>query len=85
MTGLEPASDARRDSNPQYPDPRSDALSIMQRAALPLSYMAGSILALEKIVCDMNVATRVAATSFRQKAIFVCPEVNHPVLQSSVF
>ena len=36
MTGLEPAPDARRDSNPQYPDPRSDALSIMRRAALPI-------------------------------------------------
>ena len=34
----------RRDSNPQCSDPRSDALSIMQRAALPLSYMAGDIL-----------------------------------------
>ena len=57
----------------------------MQRAALPLSYMAGSILALEEIVCDMNVATRVAASSFRQKAIFVCLEVKHPVLQSVGF
>ena len=40
----------RRDSNPQCSDPKSDALSIMQRAALPLSYMAGSSLAKEEIV-----------------------------------
>ena len=44
----------------------------MQRAALPLSYMAGSILALEEIVCDMNVATRLLlAASDRKQYSFV--------------
>ena len=57
MTGLELAPDARRDSNPQYPDPRSDALSIMRRAALPIELHGRWEIPGRRVYYSHNVAT----------------------------
>ena len=46
----------RRDSNPQWQDPKSGALSIKPRAALPLSYMAVKLLVFHFSWHDVQVA-----------------------------
>ena len=81
----------RRDSNPQCSDPRSNALSIMPRAALPLSYMAGSILLYEEMtsvtMLQLALEPFLSLISFGEKGareIFVCSEEIHSALQYSV-